>query len=505
MKTILSIAFINLIFLVYGQKKYSVNELFKLDSIVYIKKDSTRLTGISYEIYDTQKIKSELSFVDGKRNGKGISWHPNGKLYQEQNYIDNKRDGYFKLWNKNGKLNSEEYYVLDLKEGPQKYYFTNGKMKEEDNYTSGIQNGYHRYWNKKSQLISEDFYSMSLKNGRQMKWNKHGKIISEENYENGKRIGWQKYYSSNGKVLGEANLVDGNGSLTIYFDNGKKASEEHFLNGDYNGIQKRWSEIGTLLYEIEYKDNEPVKRVFKSDVNKDFYTEERNKRSEFKLSEIHCNKSDSCWYYIKKNKRFKVTGIVTGQRNKKGFRIEFYYKNGKEHGFQRCYSGNQMTFESYYENGIMQGKNKSWCSDGHLLRESEFKDGKLINEYKKFFCNGNTEFIGSYSNGKKIGIHKEYYLDGKIKSETNYGENGFTHTYKSWFPSGLTERDCLANNEWIVFTYYANNQMQSSKKYRSVLETGVIEGVLIKGPLKSSSEMIESHCWDEKGNEVNCE
>ena len=61
--------------------------------------------------YANGNIKSEIPYVDGKRNGTVINYYQNGNVNSKIDYCDGKINGYVRTYFENGDLESQETYT----------------------------------------------------------------------------------------------------------------------------------------------------------------------------------------------------------------------------------------------------------------------------------------------------------------------------------------------------------------------------------------------------------
>ena len=60
--------------------------------------------------YEAGTLWSEGSFENGKREGSGIVYHPNGQKHIEGAYAEGKRTGVWRSWDETGELISEQTF-----------------------------------------------------------------------------------------------------------------------------------------------------------------------------------------------------------------------------------------------------------------------------------------------------------------------------------------------------------------------------------------------------------
>jgi antitoxin component YwqK of YwqJK toxin-antitoxin module len=115
-----------------------------------------------YYSYYNKNIKSEESYIEGKKHGEEkkffddgttseiISWNmgqkdgpwiqyfPSGETKLEANYQDNKLEGAFKIYRPDGKIEILGYYKNNLREGTWQFFDKNGNLRMKLEYIAGI-------------------------------------------------------------------------------------------------------------------------------------------------------------------------------------------------------------------------------------------------------------------------------------------------------------------------------------------------------------------------------
>ena len=180
------------------------------------------------------------------------------------------------------------------------------------------------------------------------------------------------------------------------------------------------------------------------------------------------------------------------------FKGNFLNGKGKEY-----YSNGNLLCEGEYLNGKRHGKFKEYYLDGKLLSEGEYLNNKkwnlklydlndnIISELKdgKGYFNINDEFNGyffesAYINGLPNGKGKEYYFTNYLKYEGEY-LNGKRHGKgKEYYPDGklLCEGEYLYNKRYNVKGYDLNNNIiYELKKEKDLLKNIIIINQCMKG------------------------
>lgn len=126
------------------------------DTINLIDADSLK-QGLWKEYYKTTgNIKSEVYYVNGKRDGLEIVWYNIPHCIQyEATYKNGELDGPIRKYSRWCNLEKEEYYKNGLKSGYQRTYHANGRIKTEANFKEGVLIGTYKTYDDKGELLFE--------------------------------------------------------------------------------------------------------------------------------------------------------------------------------------------------------------------------------------------------------------------------------------------------------------------------------------------------------------
>ena len=113
---------------------------------------------------ESGKVRVEIDFRNGKKDGFEKRWHPNGSLYYKIGYKDGELHGVNKTWYESGRV-LEIYFKDGKKDGTYKSWFENGQLSYQINF--------------KNDLVIDD---------KVIYYNKEGAIYKTEYYENGKIV-----------------------------------------------------------------------------------------------------------------------------------------------------------------------------------------------------------------------------------------------------------------------------------------------------------------------------
>ena len=110
----------------YSQKRHHINQTFtkngkfKENSVVYLIKDTTKINGL---LFSDERIKFEIEFKDGQRNGIAKSWRADGTKKCFVNYESGEMNGSRKCWHDNERLWIDAFYTNGKNDGIKKIYY----------------------------------------------------------------------------------------------------------------------------------------------------------------------------------------------------------------------------------------------------------------------------------------------------------------------------------------------------------------------------------------------
>ena len=192
-----------------------------------------RKQGIWKEYYPEGQLKSQGEYLNSKRIGEWVFYHPNAKIEQKGKYDrKGKAQGSWKWFYETGNLLREENYLNDLVDGAMTEYSDSGKVVTKGEFLDGQKEGP---------------WMMELQGYRE-----------EGSYKAGKRDGdWKHYYTDNGKLRFEGKFVDGepDGIQTFYYLNGNIKQVGKYAGGAKEGEWKFYDESGYLFLTILFKND----------------------------------------------------------------------------------------------------------------------------------------------------------------------------------------------------------------------------------------------------------
>ena len=266
--------------------------------------------GYYKEYYESGKLKCELFYQYGKREGQGKLFYPSGKLQSEFTFKASVLHGNFIRYYENGKKMDVCQYQSGKRFGKGFLYNEDGSIAIELDYLPNSELNYKTMFSFANAVTfySKDkpemkgtckviypkssAYELSdfefLYNGKWSRFNEKGKLTSTENYEDDLLSGITTNFYPNGNKKEEINCaiieVDGikqsviDGQYTSYHENGKISSKGLLvaMKDEDNTYQPkkmfvwRWYDAsGNPIEYVNYISDEPKKTVTKETILKE--------------------------------------------------------------------------------------------------------------------------------------------------------------------------------------------------------------------------------------------
>ncbi len=196
-----------------------------------------RKQGIWKEFYPDGKTQSQGEYLNNKRVGEWVFFHPNEKVEQKGKYDKKgKAQGVWKWFYETGNVLREENYRDNLVDGPMTEYSDSGKVISKGDFIDGQKEGP---------------WMLELQGYRE-----------EGSYKGGMRDGeWKHYYTENGKLRYVGKFVDGvpDGMQIFYYLNGNEKQKGKYAGGVKEGDWKFYDEGGYLFLTIVFKNDIEIK------------------------------------------------------------------------------------------------------------------------------------------------------------------------------------------------------------------------------------------------------
>ncbi|PID68527.1 MAG: hypothetical protein CR968_01430 [Flavobacteriia bacterium] len=329
------------------------------NEVIYTDKDDQPLNG-DYKLSERSGAFNEMSFINGKPNGKT-------KIYDSFN-----------------NLILEGAYKDGLPHGKITEYFQNGNIQKESNFIDGKKDGTWKEFDKKGEVRVVENYKNDKKDGKwtqRLKNAETGEMFTETKfYKTGIATGKWTSITDDGVTMWEKDYKN-NSDYTKkeYYPNAKLRSLEIFLDYKKNGICEYYNQNGILLYKSHYNAGYPTKKeiYFENGVLKEVF----NYKNGFK---------DGKYTYFDELGTLQVEGSYkTDYRdglwiyyNDDGSKAKtFNYKNDVKDGLSQTFNeAGTIEREGQYKNDQKQGLWKVYKLNGNLKKEIEYKNDNIITE-----------------------------------------------------------------------------------------------------------------------------
>ena len=262
-----------------GALQTNAPELAKLDvKTEYFDNGQVRFTrtykddvadGIHREFSAEGKVIAAQVYVEGVLTAEGIldtagrqqgiwkEFHPDGKLKSIGEYINSKRVGEWVFYHPNEKVEQKGTYDRKGKaQGSWKWFYESGNLLLEENYRNNLLDGLITEYSDSGKVVTKGEYLDGQKEGP---WMLELKGYREEgSYKADKRDGeWKHYFTDNGKLRFIGKFLDGvpDGIQTFYYSNGNERQTGKYIGGLKEADWKFYDETGYLFLTIVFKND----------------------------------------------------------------------------------------------------------------------------------------------------------------------------------------------------------------------------------------------------------
>ncbi len=130
----------------------------------------------------------------------------NGKLFYNEKPLTGNLKGYYQ----NGELKSDVKYLNGKKEGVEEVYYNNGVLQTHRIYSKGVKIDVHRgWWPDGSSKFEYHFDKEGRYDGTVKEWYTNGQLLRDFNYTSGKEAGRQQMFRSNGAIRANYEVING--------------------------------------------------------------------------------------------------------------------------------------------------------------------------------------------------------------------------------------------------------------------------------------------------------
>ena len=211
---------------------------------------------ISSQVYQNGRlVQSGIMDTDGTRRGEWVELYPDSTLRAKGLFINGKRSGEWKFYFPGEVLEQVGNYKEGKYDGTWTWYFPNGKIQKQEDFFDGLPEGKYVEYDEDGMVIASGSYFEGLKSG---KWHEvSGGVTSEGEYRNDRQVGeWTSYYA-NGKPAFKGSFKGGypDGEHYYYYQNGRLREIQSYSGGIRNGVWKKFLDTGEMFFEEKYEQD----------------------------------------------------------------------------------------------------------------------------------------------------------------------------------------------------------------------------------------------------------
>ena len=134
-----------------------------------------------------------------------------------------------------------------------KTYYPDNKLNEEFFEIDGKKDGLYKQYSENGKLAAEGFYKNGIMDGIFKSYYENGNLLSIINYQNNEPININTWDQSGKHVI-----IEGNGTLILYFNDGTPRLKQSYKNNKKNGTWTFWYENGRMHEVIEFCDDKRI-------------------------------------------------------------------------------------------------------------------------------------------------------------------------------------------------------------------------------------------------------
>lgn len=324
----------------------------------------------------------EGEFIQGKYCGNGILYNTTEKYIGS--FFDGKYNGYGTEWILNSSSSKvyryEGYYRDGKMDGPGKKYFPNGQVLYDGIYESNQSTSGTSYYEDGNMKYKGEFNDSGY-NGKGVLYWQSGNIKYDGEWLNDKRHGNGTCFREDG-----TKLYDGAWKEDSYYGYGESFYEDgittqyvgRWNNDVRNGEGTSYYQNGSPQYSGSWEDG-------KWHGHGIWYWENGNKYCEGNFKDGALN-GDALQYYENGNLRYEGVwqdGKLNGQGNWYWDNGNLYYEgnfeNGTPEGIGTTYTYEKiLTYKGSFSNGSRNGQGTSYWPNGNIHYSGEFLDGEFL-------------------------------------------------------------------------------------------------------------------------------
>lgn len=191
----------------------------------------------------------------GRRQGKWVDFHNNGKIRYTGEFKNNEPIGEFLYYSEEGVLVAKNNYIKKSNISETEIYASNGNVIAKGKYQDKKKHEKWEYFSEETgSLILVENYENGMIVGKSVAYSPTTQIVIEETeYQNNLKHGTYNKYYDNGRIMVKANYQNDklNGDYVFYYPNGVIKEEGRFFENQKVGEWRTYDmEEGLLSVDI---------------------------------------------------------------------------------------------------------------------------------------------------------------------------------------------------------------------------------------------------------------
>ncbi|MEJ7675004.1 MAG: hypothetical protein WKF59_20465 [Chitinophagaceae bacterium] len=131
---------------------------------------------------------------------------------------------------------------------------------------------------------------------------------------------------------------------------------------------------------------------------------------------------------------------------------------------------------------LKNGSYKGYTSNGTLIKEANYKNGKLNGSYKEMYNDGTSKVIAVYKDNLLNGVYKSFFGDGKPKIEAFHVDGVINGRYNEYNENGNKKIQTTVKNgkeDGLTVLYNENGTIKSERQFSEGVYNGYDESIML--------------------------
>lgn len=217
--------------------------------------------GVFKHYYEEGELKSKTYYLDGLVRSE--VYYPKGGLMAKGNFVDKKKDSTWTYFDEAGWISMREDYKSGLREGKSISYYPDGSIAMDKQFLSDKETGPFKQYFSNGKVEMEGEYLGGNYNGQVTNYYDSGKKMHYGEFINGKRNGMWVFYNADGSVRSMIHYKNGivnkedpkNGEFISYYESGMPKTIYNYKDGKLHGVFFEYYDKGQMVLVAREKES----------------------------------------------------------------------------------------------------------------------------------------------------------------------------------------------------------------------------------------------------------